>query len=350
MRLLYLIDNFSLGGAQTVIKGLMENNLHADDCFAVALRRKEPLTSIESSKAISINSRLKYSITPLRFLTKFIPDKKIDILHCQLPRSVLFGYLLKRKFPELKYIIHEQGDVFESGLYSLLLRVFRKKADGILACSVATQNKLQSRAAIPCEKIMVLYNYVDLNRFSKNTRPIHTHFRIAFAGRIEKRKGWREFVKMAQHFSSDKSLRFIIAGSGTEEGKLESDIHKKKLTNLEFLGYQEHIEEVYCSADLLVIPSHFEPMGMVAIEAMACRTLVLAADVPGLNEVVKNNHNGWTFKAKSVPEMIKTIEMIRNYPKDKLDVILNHAEKTAESFSIGNFILKLDCFYQNIAK
>ena len=127
MRILYLIDNFSLGGAQTVIKGLMENAGHDLEKYAIALREKEPRMTLDHPGALTFPSRSKFSFRVVRFLKRFIRDQQIDVLHCQLPRSIATGYLLKRAFPGIKYIIHEQGDVFESRAHALLLKIFKQK-------------------------------------------------------------------------------------------------------------------------------------------------------------------------------------------------------------------------------
>ncbi|MBA7537211.1 D-inositol-3-phosphate glycosyltransferase [subsurface metagenome] len=345
MKILYLIDNFSIGGAQTVVKGLMEKNAKNREIYAIALRQKFPENTIDHPNAICFQSKSKYSLRPLKFLERIISEKQIEIIHCQLPRSIFFGYLLKRTSPYIKYIIHEQGDVFESRIYSLFLRILKRKADGIIACSEATKKELSTRLHLAPQKTSVLYNFVDLARFSPGKDSAGNRYKIAFAGRIEKRKGWREFVKAAKHFHSIKKLSFYIAGSGTEEGKLIRIIQNQEYSNIRFVGFKANIEEFYKAIDLLVIPSHFEPMGMVAVEAMACGVPVLAANVPGLNEVVKHEINGWTYSSKSVTELTNAIEKIINCNPEKVKTIIDKGIEHSREFSFEIFSNKLLKFY-----
>ena len=345
MRVLYLIDNFSLGGAQVIVKGLMENNADNRHIYAFALRQKFPETPIDHPNAICFNSRSRITFGPLKFLRNLISKEQIEIIHCQLPRSIVFGYMLKRRFPGVKYIIHEQGDVFESRLYALLLRILRKRADGIVACSEATRNVLSIRSHIALQKTSVLYNFVDLTRFSPSKNSTGIGFRIAFAGRIEKRKGWREFVEAAKYFRSNHELSFHMAGSGTEEGILIKKIQNQENSNINFVGFKANIEAFYQGMDLLVIPSHFEPMGMVAIEAMACGVPVLATDVPGLNEVVKHGVNGWTYPPESVADLIKAIEEVLNCNPDEVKAIIDRGLEHSREFSFQIYSGKLHEFY-----
>ncbi len=348
MKVLYLIDNFSLGGAQTVVKGLMEKNRSNMQVYAIALREKSPKTIIDHPNAECYNSKSKYSFRPLGYLESFILKNQIEIIHCQLPRSIFFGYLLKRKLPYLKYLIHEQGDVFESWIYSILLRIFKSKADGIFACSKATKDTLSIRSKIAAHKITVLYNFVDLARFSPGKGDVGNVVKIGFAGRIEKRKGWREFIRAAKYFQDNKNLFFYIAGSGSEEGKLLRILRNEDYSNIKFLGFKANVEEFFHLIDLLVIPSHFEPMGMVAIEAMACRVPVLASDVPGLNEIVEHEINGWTYPSKSIHALTDAIFDIINYEPGRKKNIIDGGFEQAQKFSIEKYWNTLQNLYASV--
>ncbi|HER08074.1 MAG TPA: glycosyltransferase family 1 protein [Bacteroides sp.] len=346
MKILYLIDNFSLGGAQSVVRGLMERDPGNGDVHAMALRAKDPEYTIVHPNAVCFQSRSKFSLRPLRQLDKMIREEKIGVLHCQLPRSIVFGYLLKRKHPGIRYIIHEQGDVFESRMYALLLRMIAVKADGIIACSEATRRAMEERSRIAANRVEVLYNFVDPERFSPGGRQAGTIAKIAFAGRIEKRKGWREFVQAAAYFCFSEKLSFLMAGTGSEDRLLLRMIGKQACPNIRFTGYQPSMEAFYRDADLVVIPSHAEPMGMVAIEAMACGTPVLAADVPGLNEIVRHGLTGWTYPLGPVTELITAIETILECPQEELQAVIRRGREHALAFSLAIFAERLREFYR----
>ena len=346
MRIIYLIDNFSLGGAQTVVKGLMEYHPESRDVYAMALRKKDPEYVIRHPNVRCYPGRSKYSLRPFRYLDRMIREEKIGVVHCQLPRSILFGYLLKRKHPGIRYIVHEQGDVFESRLYTMVLRYISRKADGMIACSEATRRAMGDRSGIDVRKIRVLYNFADLKRFS----PVHRHTgkieTIAFAGRIIKRKGWREFVGAAVHYCFHEKLSFLMAGTGPEEHVLRRIIGKMACPNIRFHGYQEKMEEFYRKADVVVIPSHFEPMGMVAVEAMATGTPVLVADVPGLNEIVRHGINGWTYPSGSVGELIRAIENILACDPEHIRAIAERGREYSLEFSLEDFSEQLFEYYR----
>jgi L-malate glycosyltransferase len=349
MKVLYLIDNYSLGGAQTIIKGIMENNLVNQDMYSIALRHKEPKIEINNSRAVCINSKSKFSFSPLSYIKKFIHTNNIELIHCQLPRSIFFGYLLKRLFyHRLKYIIHEQGDIFDSWIYSFILRIVYHNADAIVACSNATANMMKLRSGIPLFKIKVIYNFVDLKRFSPETFQKPEGFHIGFAGRIIKRKGWKEYVTAAYQLQSDPNLKFYIAGTGSETSKMLRMIDRLGIKNISYLEFKNNIESFYHTLDLLIIPSHFEPMGMVAVEAMACDVAVVASNVPGLNEVVRDGRNGWLITPKSVENLVEIIKCILKADKTITATLRNNALQDVDEYSFIKFEEKINQLYQEL--
>ena len=346
MKVLYLIDNYSLGGAQTIVKGIMENNTNNPEVFSIALRKKLPDIEIHNSNAICIESKSKFSLFPVFFIRKFITQHNIEIVHCQLPRSILFGYILKRFFfPKIKWIIHEQGDIFESKLYAFLLRQIYKKSNCNIACSKATAEMMHNRSQIPMNQVGILYNFVDLHRFVSLKKDDLKVYNIGFAGRIEKRKGWHEFI-IAANLLQQQNLKFHIAGTGSETTPMHNLIHELKLNNLVNHGFVKEPEKFYSEIDLLIVPSHFEPMGMVAVEAMACGVLVAASNVPGLNEVVKHDYNGWLLQSQSASAIADTIKRILLTDQDKLVKIQKNALLSVSEYSYKTFDLKMNKIYQ----
>jgi glycogen(starch) synthase len=96
-------------------------------------------------------------------------------------------------------------------------------------------------------------------------------------------------------------VRFIVAGSGTAEGELRRQAHDLGLDEHgTFLGWigDDVLHSLYRIADLTVVPSIYEPFGLVALEAMASGCPCLVADTGGLREVVPNEDVGLRFRSR----------------------------------------------------
>jgi D-inositol-3-phosphate glycosyltransferase len=117
-----------------------------------------------------------------------------------------------------------------------------------------------------------------------------------------------------------------------------------------FLGArdQDTLQYYFSAADVLVMPSHYESFGMVALEAMACGTPVIASDVGGLQELVKDNKTGIRVKANDPNALAKAIERLMD--NEVLRRRMGHrASCYAEDFSWSNIVDKLLAVYQEIA-
>src|SRR3989344_3696257 len=112
MKILHLIDSLGLGGAQTVVKGIFENQRKNKDIFLYVLRKREINIDVDHPNVKIFNSNKKYSLASIQELRNLIEKEQISIIHCHLFRSQVFGWILKRfYFPNIKLIFHEHGQI-----------------------------------------------------------------------------------------------------------------------------------------------------------------------------------------------------------------------------------------------
>jgi glycogen(starch) synthase len=105
------------------------------------------------------------------------------------------------------------------------------------------------------------------------------------------------------------NVRFLVAGSGTAEAELRRQAHDLGLDDYgTFLGWigDDVLHSLYRIADLTVVPSIYEPFGLVALEAMASGCPCLVADTGGLREVVPNEDVGLRFRSRD-PDSLATM-------------------------------------------
>jgi len=331
MKVLHVIDTLWLGGSQQLLKGVFERSSENSNLFLFALRKTNPLIEIHHKNVTVFNSTTRYSLSPLFELKRLIRIKGINTIHCHLPRSQVFGFLLKKLyFPNLKLIFHDHGDIFEKGIVlPMLLNLFQKKVNVFIACSQAVKQKLQVRARIPTNKIEILRNYVDVEKFDLKSISWNIDFErqqleilskstfvVGFAGRLVDRKGWREFVEAARYLtdrtSEVRDIKFLIAGAGPRENKLKSLIREYNLQNqIICLGYVENMRWFYSLLDCFVMPSHWEGMPLAQLEAASMSVPVISTNAAGLQEVF-NGHA--LYVQTKAPELLaeKIIELIED--------------------------------------
>jgi glycogen synthase len=108
-------------------------------------------------------------------------------------------------------------------------------------------------------------------------------------------------------------VRFLVAGSGTHEAELKAQAQRLGLMRHgAFMGWigDDVLRSLYRIADLCVVPSIYEPFGLVALEAMASGCPCIVADTGGLREVVPNERVGLRFQAKDPRSLGRMVERV----------------------------------------
>jgi len=151
---------------------------------------------------------------------------------------------------------------------------------------------------------------------------------VFYVGRFDQRKGIETLVRavaMSEHRGSRRNNLRLIIGGGSRPGKsdgiererieqLVADLGLAELTS--FPGRIEHadLSLYYAAADVCVVPSHYEPFGLVAIEAMASRTPVVASQVGGLRYTVVPGVTGFLVPPQDEVAFATAIDRILALP------------------------------------
>jgi len=130
------------------------------------------------------------------------------------------------------------------------------------------------------------------------------------------------------------NVRFLVAGSGTHEAQLREQARDLGLDGHgTFLGWigDDVLHSLYRIADLCVVPSIYEPFGLVALEAMASGCPCIVADTGGLREVVPNNDVGLRFRARDPDSLAEMVERVLT-DRDLRDRLVAEASDHVLSF------------------
>jgi D-inositol-3-phosphate glycosyltransferase len=208
-------------------------------------------------------------------------------------------------------------------------------ADRLIAATPAEKAQLTWLYGASPRKIDVISPGVDLKLFhpidkivAKNAIGVpEDHRLILFVGRIEPLKGidtlLRAMAQVAQrHPDWVPQMCVSVIGGDPSQGEQAENAEMARLQRLRsdlgigelvtFLGAkdQDTLQYYYSAAELVVMPSHYESFGMVALEAMACGTPVIASEVGGLAFVVRDNVTGFHVPERNPQALADKIELL----------------------------------------
>jgi glycogen(starch) synthase len=177
-----------------------------------------------------------------------------------------------------------------------------------IACSNYMRDEVVRIFELPEDKTTVIPNGIeyDLFRMDTDTERIRKQFiepdsrMIFFVGRLVYEKGVQTVIEaMPKVLEEFPDLRFLVAGTGPHVRALQVMIDEFGMSEkIKLLGFVEadKLVKFYKCADITVVPSIYEPFGMVVLEAMVAGCPVIVADTGGLKEIVVHEETGLCFK------------------------------------------------------
>jgi len=191
-------------------------------------------------------------------------------------------------------------------------RWITNRSERVIACSHYMREQMADIFGIEEEKIAVIPNGIDPGDLPPADGPELDRLRGEFAspdqklvlliGRLVYEKGFQLALEAMPRVTAElPGTRFLVAGSGTHEQQLHQQAEELGLMEHgTFLGWigDDVLHSLYRIADLTVVPSIYEPFGLVALEAMASGCPCIVADTGGLREVVPHDEAGLRFRAR----------------------------------------------------
>src|SRR5439155_7256987 len=201
-------------------------------------------------------------------------------------------------------------------------RWMANRADRVITCSAYMREHVADIYGLEEERIRVIPNGIDPSELipvadldSLRRRFAEPRERLVLlVGRLVYEKGFQLALEaLPGLIERVGNVRFVVAGSGTHEQELRTQARALGLDDHGvFLGWigDDVLHSLYRISDLCVVPSIYEPFGLVALEAMASGCPCLVADTGGLREVVPNEDVGLRFRSRDPESLAELAERV----------------------------------------
>jgi len=237
------------------------------------------------------------------------------------------------------------------------------EAKQVIVCSNSVKWELESHFNLPHDKITVIPNGVEISNFNLNINREEVKRRygikpneriVLFIGRLVPQKGVDTLIKAVPLIiQRHRDIKILIAGDGWSRTYLEELAKSMGLgDHVRFLGFISDWElaDLMVAADVLVIPSVYEPFGIVALEGMAAGTPVVATNIGGLSEIIEHDRTGVLVYPRNPESIAWGVNRVLSDRKYADWLVRNARKKVLEAYSWEEIAKRTVEVYESASK
>ncbi len=339
------------GGAERYVKEITKRLKEKYDFIILTSQLSFKLPKYEEREGVhiyrlGIGTKLDKYLYPILALFKSFFIKK-DLIHAVLESyaglSLFFYRILNKKTPA--FLTLQSGRV---KVPKFLFKKIHQVPDKIQAISNALAKRARKFGA---KNVEVVPNGIDLNLFSQDLKIKKEKFRIICVSHLKKVKGLGYLIEaMPEVLAKFPQAKLILIGEGPERKNLESQIAK--------LGLQDRVElkgkltnraipEELQKAEVFVLPSLSEGLGISILEAQACGVPIIASKVGGILDIIEDRKTGILIEPENPGQITQAVIEIFFQPEFAQELIQN-AKDGLEKYDWQNIAQKINRIYQEL--
>ncbi len=284
------------------------------------------------AKMIPMELNPIYNPKTIYNLVKLIKENDIKIISTHSGKDAwlgnILGILTKAKVIRTRHLLTPNKNPYSYNL-----------SDKVVCVSKEVENYLK-RLGVKEEKLTTIYTGIDTEKFKPNPlKKLRKEFLIdedtiliGIVAVLRNAKRHRDLIEAFSNLLKEdisEKIKLIIIGSGPQEKNIKKLIREKGLEkDVIMTGHREDISEILSDLDIFCLPSDMEALGTAILEASSCGVPVIASQVGGIKECVKEDQNGLLFEPKNVKELTEKLKMmiidkkLRNFYKNNARIFI----------------------------
>jgi glycosyltransferase involved in cell wall biosynthesis len=371
IKVLESIRQGQIGGGESHLLSLVEN-LDREKFEPVVLSFTDgPL--IDSLKQMGVESHVIHTERPFHFskwksVKNFIEEQQVDIIHAHGTRanSNILWAARSLGIPVI-YTVHGWSFHPDQKPWVRNIRIMGEKyltSKTDLNISVSSSNQQTGKHFIKSFDSVVVNNGIDQKKFDpeKKYKDIRAELGISsddililFIARFTAHKQPLALIKAFENaLSSDSisNMHLLMVGDGDQKPQAKELIRKLGLNNKVTLeSFRKDVPDVLAAADIFVLPSLWEGLPIGLLEAMAMGKAVIASNVDGTREVIKNNENGLLIETDHLVENLTDALLALSRDKIKRNLFAQKAIETIkEKYNAASMTRQIEKLYTRLTE
>lgn len=341
LRIMEMIDRPSLGGGQTALLLLAENLDRSRFEVVISSGGNGPLAEEAGQKGIpyipvSMGKRLR--LQPVAEIAAALKENKIDILHTHGGIAGIYGRSAARRArtPAVVHTLHgihylHYRNPFLRWMYVLLERKYSRSTDRLILVCQSDFRQARKHRLAPDKKMTVILNGTDARmdvaaeaivrlRNELGWPPVRPV--VGTVARLHRQKGVVDLLRASPKIlSACPEARIAVLGDGPEGRRLRREAQRLNLEGrFIFLGERKDAAPIMSLFDVFVLPSLWEGLPFVLVEAAALGKPIVATAVDGVPEMLEDGKTGFLVPPNDPPALAgAVIKLLQN--KDEAGLI-----------------------------
>lgn len=367
IRVLQLVTGFSIGGAERKLLELV-NFIDRDrfDITVCAVGISGPLKKKFEETGCDVFvyiKKHKFDFSQIIKVAKLMKRRKIDIVMTTLFYADIIGTFaaLIAKVPcRVSWEVSSHPDESRGNTlrHKIFYRFCMKYVDKIVAVSEGVKKFLIEERNINISRIQTIHYGIDLSKFNmidgrskRDELGFNSDDRIIGVGaRLTVQKGHTYLIDAAPGILGKfPNTKFVFVGDGPLRSRLENKIKKNGLSPYFYLlGFRDDMMEIMNTFDIFVLPSLFEGLPNVILEAMACARPIIATAVDGTPEAIIDGNCGILVPPRNPQALVESAVRLLNDPILANKMGLRARERVENYFRNDRQFMKFQELYGNL--
>ena len=364
MNVLFLSTHLNAGGIARYILTLTKGLVNCGHRVYVATSGGEWVDELMAGGAShqTFSIRTKSELDPriygaLKPLARWTRENRIDVIHAQTRITQVMAAFLSR-MTQRPYLSTCHG-FFKRRLSR---RIFPCWGKMVIAISEPVKEHLLKDFALAPEKVVVIHNGVDLNRFplidehlrrqKRRELGLEDHHQvIGIIARLSDVKGHDILLRaMKKLIKGNLLARLLIIGTGSREEPLKRMTRELEINDyVRFLPIIDDTPSMLSMLDVFVMPSRQEGLGLSVMEAQAVGLAVVASRVGGLVSLIEDGRTGLLVPPENADALSKAIGLLLNHREKAREMGLAARRFIEEKFSAKAMVEETLKVYQGLA-
>lgn len=368
MNCLHILPMNKLSGAEKLALILCKNMNKYNPIVVCGGDNLKSVFEKENIESYSVDFFNNNILKNAKGLKKIIKEKNIKIIHAHDNNASINAYITKLLYRLDIVVISHIHNCYPwlegSSKTKKIDKFFRKRYDYNIACGSLVYDYYSKHTDYINENNTVsLPNAIDVedikNYINNDLSNMYEEFKIdkrkkvlGFIGRLSEQKGIIPFIKeLSKHKDKFNDCHFLLVGSGEQEEEVKELIKLLDMEELFILtGYQDNIYKFYPIIDVFFLPSLYEGLPMVILEAMSFEKSIVSMNVGSINEVIKNNKNGILINKDDYEEFINKLYFIKENEEISKDYGKKASKYIKDNYDIKEYSKKVEELYNKLNK